>query len=756
MACGAQEAQRQACALAQGCPTPCSWLMAEARSACAECVCPEQAVRDDDLLRKLLIPWGEDIDDPAHLDLYSDGLFDELLDEGGPKRKRAPALKRVRVRPQCSVDGCTNVGEAYGLCKRHSGTTHIKRCSYQDCSNRARGSSGLCIGHSTYATAVAKAAATGLPAPDTVEAKDAKAKDVKGAEATKATETAKAIEARLAGATTAYLTAQGAVPPQQSSLPGVSGAAGHAADTEYTRSGDWDASLRAGAAAADEAAVKVRARHKRLTEVAELGDAAGVERMLRQLQGQLLPMAYAAAAMPAALALLDHAEGNGELLAELDCMRQDGGVLAVLGLGSVNDRISTLLRVREDAAFEAGIKKLWDEQPSCLGGPPSQSQLHLNATFANPTDFENWHPHLRQWAIRLGLHHRWKDLAHVPGGVQLRAENMLNALSGFFSLAVDGQDVASIAVSETYAQQVPAQDVDVREWLLRSWWWRCNGELRFVGCLQSARQLAYLLHNRTGARLPHSPPKPGDHQFKPFNIFLDPRFHLRVMEPTEEISSVNVLLARRVVCHLKAELKFKALSAPGATMIPNMGQLQFEALQRHPKAHLVHVPDPSNPADYTPAGPSPFWFATFSTTLESPLLKETLEHFKKEGCLLKDAGHQVCNEKAYSDWKAQPSQPAPEDGKVMVDPASCTKHYRGNVTTRSLPPGCLAETCYAPTTPDPEAPPGLPTNQATGLTMIRAGRMHRWRELMPEVEQMPKRQRTSELEVTELEVLEPA
>ena len=177
-------------------------------------------MRDDDLLHKLLVPWGEDFDDPAHLDLYSDGLFDELLDEGGPKRKRAPALKRVRVRPQCSVDGCTNVGETYGLCKRHSGTTHTKRCSYQDCSNRARGSSGLCIshggegpkrcsyqgcskeargssglciGHSTYETAVAKAAATGLPAPDTVEAKDAKAKDVKEAKA-KAKETREAAK----------------------------------------------------------------------------------------------------------------------------------------------------------------------------------------------------------------------------------------------------------------------------------------------------------------------------------------------------------------------------------------------------------------------------------------------------------------------------------------------------------------------------------------------------------------------------------
>ena len=506
------------------------------------------------------------------------------------------------------------------------------------------------------------------------------------------------------------------------------------------------------------------ARMELVTELqaaAARGDAVEVERRLELLKAECGAQAYASIAEPVLLMLCDAVRADeGQLDTLKGMLGRD--VLAPFRTpvqhtrSDVRDCISMLLRVREDAAFEEAIKKLWDEQPPCLGGPPSQSQLHLNATFANPTDFENWHPHLRQWAIRLGLHHRWKDLAHVPGGVQLRAENMLNALSGFFSLAVDGQDVASIAVSETYAQQVPAQDVDVREWLLRSWWWRCNGELRFVGCLQSARQLAYLLHNRTGARLPHSPPKPGDHQFKPFNMFLDPRFYLRVMEPTEEISSVNVLLARRVVCHLKAELKFKALSAPGATMIPNMGQLQFEALQRHPKAHLVHVPDPSNPADYTPAGPSPFWFATFSTTLESPLLKETLEHFKKEGCLLKDAGHQVCNEKAYSDWKAQPSQPAPEDGEVMVDPASCTKHYRGNVTTRSLPPGCLVETCYAPTAPDPEAPPGLPTNQATGLTMIRAGRMHRWRELMPEVEQMPKRQRTSELEVTELEVLEPA
>jgi hypothetical protein len=145
VACGAQEAQRQACALAQGCPTPCSWLMAEARSACAECVCPEQAVRDDDLLRKLLIPWGEDIDDPAHLDLYSDGLFDELLDEGGRKRKRAPVLKRVY--PQCSEGGCSALARgASGFCISHGGA-RPKQCSEGGCSALAKGASGFCARH---------------------------------------------------------------------------------------------------------------------------------------------------------------------------------------------------------------------------------------------------------------------------------------------------------------------------------------------------------------------------------------------------------------------------------------------------------------------------------------------------------------------------------------------------------------------------------------------------------------------------------
>ena len=96
-------------------------------------------------------------------------------------------------------------------------------------------------------------------AKEVKEAKDAKAKEVKDlAKATKATE-AKAREARLAGGTRAYLTAQGAVPSQQSSLPGVGDAAGHAAQTEYQRSGDMAAARRVGTRVGTVAAAEAEA-----------------------------------------------------------------------------------------------------------------------------------------------------------------------------------------------------------------------------------------------------------------------------------------------------------------------------------------------------------------------------------------------------------------------------------------------------------------------------------------------------------------
>ena len=131
-------------------------------------------MRDGELLQGPLFPGGAVQDEPDHPDLVveSDGLFELfLLNGGGPKRKRAPRM----VRPQCSEHGCMSQGESYGRCKRHSGKTAkrtAKRCSYQGCETGARGPSGLCIHHSIYETAVVKAAAMGLPAPDTREAKD--------------------------------------------------------------------------------------------------------------------------------------------------------------------------------------------------------------------------------------------------------------------------------------------------------------------------------------------------------------------------------------------------------------------------------------------------------------------------------------------------------------------------------------------------------------------------------------------------------
>ena len=41
------------------------------------------------------------------------------------------------------------------------------------------------------------------------------------------------------------------------------------------------------------------------------------------------------------------------------------------------------------------------------------------------------------------------------------------------------EDIASPATTEGYAQQVPAQGTDVREWCLGGWWWRVNGALKY-------------------------------------------------------------------------------------------------------------------------------------------------------------------------------------------------------------------------------------------------------------------------------------
>jgi len=354
------------------------------------CVCPEQAVRDDDVLHMLRLPCGEDFDDLDHLDLSSgsDGLFDLVLfNEGGPKRKRAPGLKQVR--PQCSEESCsTQARGPSGLCSRHSGekTKHkqcseescsaqargpsglcsghggekAKRCSYQGCSAQSRGPSGLCSGHggekakrcSYQGCSAESRGPSGLCSGHGGE----KAK-VKEARATKA----KASEARLAGGTRAYLTAQEEVPPQQASLPGVSDAAGRAAQAEYQHSGDWDAARRVGTRVGTVAAAEAEAREAMLVRryaapaaAAARGDFREAHELLVALHTELSAnpstrARYVAAAEALLAELLPHAEGpitEEGTQAALEGLLRDGALLDVRGLGDVRAAVAGVLRER--------------------------------------------------------------------------------------------------------------------------------------------------------------------------------------------------------------------------------------------------------------------------------------------------------------------------------------------------------------------------------------------------------------------------
>ena len=63
-------------------------------------------------------------------------------------------------------------------------------------------------------------------------------------------------------------------------------------------------------------------------------------------------------------------------------------------------------------------------------------QLDIASTFRDPTDWANWPQPTQAWAVRLSLHHRWLELGSEPGGLRLRGEKMLNALSGLFVFTV--------------------------------------------------------------------------------------------------------------------------------------------------------------------------------------------------------------------------------------------------------------------------------------------------------------------------------
>ena len=196
-----------------------------------------------------------------------------------------------------------------------------------------------------------------------------------------------------------------------------------------------------------------------------------------------------------------------------------------------------------------------------------------------------------------------------------------------------------------------------------------------------------------------------------------------------------VLLAHRVVASAAAGRKFDAASAPGAVResFDGMGEVQFEALQKHPDSRLQYVRDPAVAADYTPAGPAARWCAALhhlgTQGCPLPIDAATMKRFDDKESLLRDRGPQAITAEARRLWSMQYKQPPAEGGKEKGDPASCKKHYAGDDTTLTLPPNCMYKTRYVVCAKDddPHAPPELPTTQSTAFTVLLAGRHHETR-----------------------------
>jgi len=382
--------------------------------------------------------------------------------------------------------------------------------------------------------------------------------------------------------------------------------------------------------------------------------------------------------------------------------------------------------LREWEASETVAAALQASEQRKSDQPPSAAQIHLDNTFGNPLDYENWYPPLKQWAMRYGLLKHWPELDQVPGGDLMHAQNTLTALLPLFELRVGGEVVAHPASCEDYGQQVPGPGRDVRELLVRGFWWLVRGEeYVFLGCRDSARQLAYLLH-RFGIYLPHSPPKDGDLALS-FNFFLDPDVHLAVPLPTEAVCRLELILVRRVVANKKAAQKFAsaATSRASAADFPHMDLVQFKALQRWPNDALVHIADPTDPYTFTPADPSSLWAATLSLRHKDLDLGDFHAGFPRE-MVLRDAGAGAVDEEAWRAHAARPvvAEPRRQRGDERGDPASHPKHYEGNEYTRCAPRNSVHLTCYSNSRPDPRRPAGFtrPTNQSMGVTLLFQGR----------------------------------
>jgi hypothetical protein len=67
--------------------------------------------------------------------------------EGGQRGSLSAkkAVRRVKVRKECEVEGCTTLAASRGLCGKHGGSTK-KECEVEGCTTLAS-SRGLCCKH---------------------------------------------------------------------------------------------------------------------------------------------------------------------------------------------------------------------------------------------------------------------------------------------------------------------------------------------------------------------------------------------------------------------------------------------------------------------------------------------------------------------------------------------------------------------------------------------------------------------------------
>ena len=392
--------------------------------------------------------------------------------------------------------------------------------------------------------------------------------------------------------------------------------------------------------------------------------------------------------------------------------------------GKARTEAEALLKERAAAArVRTALQMQLAAAPSSGQPPPSKCQTMLDRTFKNPQNWAGWHPLLKQWAMRFGLHLRWLELEALPGGPLLRAQNMLTVLMCILVLRVpraDRPEVAYPANCEVYGQQVPQQGIDIRECLVRGWHWWVDGELVWLGCLESARQLCYLLH-RFGIHLPHNPPKANDLDLPPFNFFLHPDVFLAVQQPTETLIKLELLLVRRVVKSKRAAQKYADASLPGASPTALAAfrneTVQLEAMQRWPNEVLLHVADPAKHEAYTPASDTCIWAAVLSIPNSSA---SSLPF--PEANVLRDAGSAAVCDRL---WAAQcpPRRLAAEPQGRMGDPASFRHHSEGNGLTKHAGANLVCLTTYSVTRPDPRAPEGYtrPTDQSVGTTLLLQG-----------------------------------